>query len=80
MGYAGTEPAVSVATVAILKLCGTPPIALHRSETEELVSDQPPIMGSMASTIPMPRAASTGNAQMCVYLYRMAHLPTRRYG
>jgi hypothetical protein len=43
-------------------------------------SDQPPIMGSMASTIPMPRAASTGNAQMCVYLYRMAHLPTRRYG
>jgi hypothetical protein len=29
MGYAGTEPAVSVAAVAILQLCGTPRIALH---------------------------------------------------
>jgi hypothetical protein len=31
-GYAGTGPAVSAATVAILKLSGTPPIAFHHSE------------------------------------------------
>jgi len=34
----------------------------------------------MARAMPIPRATSTGNAQMCVYLYCMTHLPTRGYG